>query len=341
LIIISFQGAIVKVKEIMTQNPQVLPGKTPIKTIREFFNRHNFRSVFIGSPQNFIGIITRKDFELRGARKGSSVPAYAIMSKNFISIDQEADVQIAINVMNQYQIETLAVKKADEHCGVITRYDIDKKYNVHDPVREIISEPKVIPKTQKERNIFIVHGHDIKTKSDVSGYIRELGLTPIILDEQADLGKTIIEKVEHYLDSVSFALVLLTGDDIGGEGYVNCEIGGRGEIVVNKDALKKETVSVDSFKENLNGNISRYDSYRHFEFACEALRRLNLRSRQNVLFELGITIGHLGREKVRVLYEEGVELPTDIHGLVYIPLNDQWKKKLQRELRAADIIIDP
>jgi predicted nucleotide-binding protein len=324
----------------MTKNPQVLPGKTSIATIRDFFNRNRFRSVFFGSSNNFIGIITRKDFEIRGRRKSPSVPAYAIMSKNVISIDQEADVEIAIHTMNRYKIETLAVKNANGHCGVITWYDINTKYKKSINKEEAQSKPKEIAKNQEIKNIFIVHGHDIEKKSEVSGYIRELGLNPIILDEQPDLGKTIIEKVEHYLNSASFAIVLLTGDDIGGEGYVNCDISGRGEINVNKDELKNETTKVDTFKENLNGNISRYDSYRYFEFACETLRRLNPRSRQNVLFELGITIGCLGRQKVRVLYEEGVERPTDIDGLVYISLNTQWKKKLLQELHAAGILID-
>jgi predicted transcriptional regulator len=97
----------VKIKDIMTKNPRVLPGKTPVRTIRDFFKHNNFGSVFIGSSTNFIGIITRKDFEITGRRKAPSVPAYAIMSKNVISIDREADVETAIYILNKYKISAL------------------------------------------------------------------------------------------------------------------------------------------------------------------------------------------------------------------------------------------
>jgi predicted nucleotide-binding protein len=41
-------------------------------------------------------------------------------------------------------------------------------------------------------------------------------LEPIILQEQPNAGRTIIEKVERYAE-VAFAVVLLTPDDIGGK----------------------------------------------------------------------------------------------------------------------------
>jgi predicted nucleotide-binding protein len=60
------------------------------------------------------------------------------------------------------------------------------------------------------------------------------------------------------------------------------------------------------------------------------------RARQNVVLELGWFCGEIGREHVAVLYEPGVELPSDIHGLIYISLADDWDKRLARELKAAD-----
>ena len=42
-----------------------------------------------------------------------------------------------------------------------------------------------------------------------------LGLSPVILHEQANLGKTIIEKFEDEASDVGFAVVLLSPDDEG------------------------------------------------------------------------------------------------------------------------------
>ena len=64
------------------------------------------------------------------------------------------------------------------------------------------------------------------------------------------------------------------------------------------------------------------------------------RSRQNVVFELGFFIGALGRQRVAVLYEEGVELPSDMSGVLYKALGGEWKFELARELKAANIEID-
>ncbi len=70
--------------------------------------------------------------------------------------------------------------------------------------------------SSKERGskIFIVHGHDVGMKESVAKFLKQLGLMPIILHEQPNEGKTIIEKFEKHSE-VSFALVLLTADDKG------------------------------------------------------------------------------------------------------------------------------
>lgn len=76
----------------------------------------------------------------------------------------------------------------------------------------IVSAP-VMSKT-KTNKVFIVHGHDEGARESVARYLEKLGLTPIILHEQASGGRTVIEKLEHNSD-VDFAVVLLTPDDVG------------------------------------------------------------------------------------------------------------------------------
>jgi predicted nucleotide-binding protein len=69
---------------------------------------------------------------------------------------------------------------------------------------------------------------------------------------------------------------------------------------------------------------------------------LRPRSRQNVVLELGFFIGTLGRGHTAILYEPGVELPSDLDGLVYIDLDAQgaWRLKLAKELKAAGVSVD-
>ena len=64
--------------------------------------------------------------------------------------------------------------------------------------------------------VFLVHGHDESAKESTARFLEKLSLEAIILHEQPNAGRTIIEKVECYAE-VAFAVVLLTPDDIGGK----------------------------------------------------------------------------------------------------------------------------
>lgn len=74
------------------------------------------------------------------------------------------------------------------------------------------TEPKLMRSTSNR--IFIVHGHDGEARETVARFLSQIGLEPVILHEQANRGRTVIEKVEANSD-VGFAVVLLTPDDVG------------------------------------------------------------------------------------------------------------------------------
>lgn len=67
----------------------------------------------------------------------------------------------------------------------------------------------------KSNKVFIVHGRDNETKLEVARFLEKIKLEPIILHEQVNRGKTIIEKIEEYTD-VNYGIVLYTACDVGG-----------------------------------------------------------------------------------------------------------------------------
>ena len=71
------------------------------------------------------------------------------------------------------------------------------------------------PEPTTNKNIFIVHGHDHAAREAVARVVEKLGLGAIILSEQTNQGRTLIEKFEA-LSDVGFAIILLTPDDVGG-----------------------------------------------------------------------------------------------------------------------------
>lgn len=62
--------------------------------------------------------------------------------------------------------------------------------------------------------VFIVHGHDESIKFEVARTLEKAGFEVIILHEQANNGRTILEKIEDYSD-VIYAVVLYTPCDMG------------------------------------------------------------------------------------------------------------------------------
>ena len=65
-----------------------------------------------------------------------------------------------------------------------------------------------------ERKVFVVHGRDNEAKVEVARFLERIDFQPIILHEQPNQGRTLIEKMIAH-GEVGFAVILLTPDDQG------------------------------------------------------------------------------------------------------------------------------
>ena len=160
---------------------------------------------------------------------------------------------------------------------------------LEDLAEEKESNPQnnVIAKNLNMDKIFIVHGHNGELKQSVARIIEKQEIEAIILSEQANQGRTIIEKFENYTD-VGGAICLFTSDDIGKA---------KGELE-------------DKF-----------------------------RARQNVVLETGYFMGMLGRNHVIILSDNGIEMPSDLSGVVYTNTSN-WEVEVLKELKAMGYTID-
>lgn len=80
------------------------------------------------------------------------------------------------------------------------------------------------------RKIFVVYGHDEFARTQLEALLRRWDLEPIILDQQASAGQTIIEKLEEYTADVGYAIVLATPDD---EGKAKTEVASKSRVRQN------------------------------------------------------------------------------------------------------------
>lgn len=148
------------------------------------------------------------------------------------------------------------------------------------------------PTLPQSNSVFLVHGHDEGAKHSVARFLEQLGVAPVILQEQINRGMTVIEKFEEFADRAGFAVILMTPDDFG--------------YATGKEEEKRH------------------------------------RPRQNVVLELGYFSAKLGRARTLVLVKGDLEMPSDVFGLVYEPMDrsEGWKIRLARELAASGFKID-
>ncbi len=92
---------------------------------------------------------------------------------------------------------------------------------LEDDLEEFEAQPQVpfidvVADAAPSNKVFIVHGHNKAVRESVARFLQKLGLEAVILDEQPNRGRTIIEKFEEHAQEVGFAVVLLTPDDVAG-----------------------------------------------------------------------------------------------------------------------------
>lgn len=93
---------------------------------------------------------------------------------------------------------------------------LEEEIELAEPVHQPSASEKVSSKPSQK--VFVVHGHDEAALHAVARFLEQLELKAIVLREQPDQGRTIIEKFEDYASEVGFAVVLLTPDDLAGAG---------------------------------------------------------------------------------------------------------------------------
>lgn len=80
--------------------------------------------------------------------------------------------------------------------------------------RAMDDEPQ--EETSRGQKVFIVHGRDVAGANEVKKLLTRLKLQPILLGERLNFGNSVIEKLEREMDSVKYAIALLTPDEPAG-----------------------------------------------------------------------------------------------------------------------------
>lgn len=182
-----------------------------------------------------------------------------LLSDIIIPFVKKEEFQFNGYFINTKDVVRLMVKTTEKSARELSQYENDNmpagifmyvspqdifsydKYT-KDITKEILDEAKKIKPveitpvvnrnihTTDKTKVFIVHGHDKGAKEEMARFIEKLGITAIILHEQANEGSTIIEKIEKN-SNVGFAVILYTACDFGGKDTSNLRPRARQNVV--------------------------------------------------------------------------------------------------------------
>ena len=115
------------------------------------------------------------------------------------------------------------------------------------------------------------------------------------------------------------------------------------KVTVLDEQLKKGQTIIDKFEEHADeAGFAIVLLTPDDVGSSKATGKRKSRARQNIIFELGYLLGGLGGERVCALYKEGVELPSSIRDVAYVPMDraEDWKLKLSQGMRKAGLPVD-
>ncbi|ERH07893.1 MAG: putative signal-transduction protein containing cAMP-binding and CBS domain protein [Halonotius sp. J07HN4] len=110
-----------QITEIMSRPVQTTDSDTPITEVAEILLTAEIGSVVITGLD---GIVTKTDL-LTAIRDGRTAsPVETVMTESVVTVTPSADVQTAVNRMEEHQIKHIVVESEGEPAGVVTTADL-------------------------------------------------------------------------------------------------------------------------------------------------------------------------------------------------------------------------
>ena len=149
---------------------------------------------------------------------GKDSPEYSRLSK--IYVEPENHVQLesfgVFSTEIQRYLDTMVAAVASA-LGDVKDYREDDEKSAAGSMGQGLSSALDVSQVGGKAGrskVFVIHGHDEAAREMVATFLEKRDLEPVILHEQPNKGRTIIEKFEDYAD-VCFVVALPTPDDVG------------------------------------------------------------------------------------------------------------------------------
>lgn len=230
---------------------------------------------------------------------------------------REEDFQFDGYFLKFGEIKRITIKETEKNTKVLSEYENE---NMPRGVIMFVSRSDIVGYEKYTKDIttrvFEKAKSSLPEKSIKKDNLKVLDLTKVfIVHGRDDLAKT---ETARFIEKLGFSAIILH------------EQASSGKTIIEK--IEEST--------NVGFAIVLYTPCDIGGLASEKSQKS--RARQNVVFEHGYLIGKLGRQNVCALVKGDVEIPNDISGVVYVPLDGHgaWHLAVAKEMRNAGYSVD-
>ncbi len=122
----------IKVKDLMRRDIATIDFNSNIKDAATIMRNKKVGYAIVLKDNVPVGIITERDITWKIVAEGLDIyqtNVYEVASSPLISVDPDADLSVAADLMEKYNIRRLPVIKDNKLYGIITATDIVKHFN--------------------------------------------------------------------------------------------------------------------------------------------------------------------------------------------------------------------
>ena len=110
-----------QVTEIMSSPVRTTDNDTPVTEVAEILLTADIGSIVM---TNLDGIVTKTDLLTAISDNHITDPIATVMTESVVTVSPDADVQTAVNRMQEHQIKHLVVETGGEAVGIVTTADL-------------------------------------------------------------------------------------------------------------------------------------------------------------------------------------------------------------------------
>ncbi|MEH7512028.1 CBS domain-containing protein [Gottfriedia acidiceleris] len=129
-----------RVRDVMSSSVECCSNQDSLQSVASKMESLNVGAIPVVENGQVVGMITDRDLALRGINQGGNANASQVMSNNIVTIDCNASLQEASNLMAQHQIRRLPVVENGNLVGILSLGDLAVQEQSDESAGEALSQ---------------------------------------------------------------------------------------------------------------------------------------------------------------------------------------------------------